>query len=164
MSTRVRRSGIAALLFIALASCSESATAPNSVLPDNSMTAKINNVEFRVLKSVFVTHQHGVLSIAAFDNTQRSIHLTMLAPVRPTTITVGPGEGGNSGMTMYGSQLWRTDVAGGTGTVTITSVTANQATGTFSFTGVPAPGTANKNGASGTMTVNGAFNVTYVQQ
>ena len=52
---------------------------------------------------------------------------------------------------------WITSLLGGTGSITVTSVSTAAATGSFSLTMVPRAGTA----ASGNRTVTGTFNVTF---
>ena len=52
---------------------------------------------------------------------------------------------------------WNTDLLGGTGTITIASVSNTAASGSFSVTMVPQAGTP----ASGNKTVTGSFNVTF---
>jgi len=58
-----------------------------------------------------------------------------------------------------GDAMWMTGTSGATGTVTVTSISAERITGTFSFTATAVPGTA----ATGTLVVtNGKFDVRFV--
>lgn len=69
----------------------------------------------------------------------------------------GSSVGFNASLTS-GTQQWVASVIGGSGTLTITTRTANRVAGTFSFTMVPVPGTS----TTGTRNVtNGQFDVTF---
>jgi hypothetical protein len=77
--------------------------------------------------------------------------------------TFGPGAvplstGANAILTSPSSQDWSaTHLYGGSGTITVTSLTSHSATGTFSFVMVPIGG-----GATGNRTVaQGMFSVTF---
>lgn len=76
------------------------------------------------------------------------------------TWTIGGGGnsvGFNASLTS-GTQQWVASVIGGSGTLTITTRTANRVAGTFSFTMVPVPGTS----TTGTRNItNGQFDVTF---
>lgn len=76
---------------------------------------------------------------------------------QPGTHTIGQSVGFNASLTS-GTQQWVASTSGGSGTLTITTRTANRAAGTFSFTMVPSPGSS----ATGTKQVtNGQFDVTW---
>jgi hypothetical protein len=55
------------------------------------------------------------------------------------------------------SGLWLTNLNGGSGSITLNSVSPTAAVGSFSVSMVPSPGS----GATGTRTVSGQFNVTF---
>lgn len=65
----------------------------------------------------------------------------------------------NAGIATYtkNGQGWGTGFAGGTGSVTVTTLTSNHVVGTFTFDAAPVSG-----GATGTVHVtNGVFNITF---
>ena len=93
--------------------------------------------------------------------TQPSPRLFRWPPRRPGTGTfpIGPfpiTNGANGLLTIGGSQLWAANAIQGSGTITVTTLSATGASGTFSFNLVAdAP-------ATGTKTItNGAFNITF---
>lgn len=131
------------------------ATAP--ALPIGTVVASIDGLEFLARRSVAATHAHGVLAIAALDDQNRTIHLTVISPGKEATVQVGSGEQ-NSAMTGYNSQHWSSNLSGGTGSVTITAYSVDHAEGTFVFSAVAVEGTT----ASGRRAVSGRFNVPFV--
>jgi hypothetical protein len=57
-----------------------------------------------------------------------------------------------------GSAAWAANITGGSGSITVDTVTASRVTGTFQFSAVPVSGS----GATGTMTVsNGKFALSF---
>jgi hypothetical protein len=79
------------------------------------------------------------------------------AVAKTGTTSVGLGSGTN-GTVQQNGRGWHAMLTNGSGSVTITTLTASGASGTFSFTMVPLPNT----GATGNRVVtNGAFNVTF---
>jgi len=68
----------------------------------------------------------------------------------------GQSVGFNANMTQ-GNQQWVAGIQGGSGTMTITTRTANRVAGTFSFTMVPSGGGT----GSPRQVTNGQFNVTF---
>lgn len=126
-------------------------------LPLGTVVASIDGLEFLARRSVAATHSYGVLAIAALDDQNRTIHLTMISPGKEATVPVGSGEQ-NSAMTGYNSQHWSSNLSGGTGSVTITAYSIDHAEGTFEFSAVAVKGTT----ASGRRAVSGRFNVRFV--
>jgi len=59
---------------------------------------------------------------------------------------------------MSGTQTWQTTVAGGSGTLVITTFSATSASGTFSFV---APAIASTGATASKTVTNGTFNVTF---
>lgn len=161
--SRVARFGVRdrryRVTMLAVASClmwaCRSSTEPP--LPVGTVVASIDGLEFLARRSVAATHAHGVLAIAALDDQNRTIHLTMISPGMPASVGVGSGEQ-NSAMTGYNTLHWRSNLNGGTGRVTITSYSTDHAEGTFEFTAVAVPGT----NASGQRRVTGRFSVGFV--
>lgn len=76
---------------------------------------------------------------------------------QPATHAIGQSIGFNASLTQ-GNAMWVASSQSGSGTLTITTRTANRAAGTFSFTMVPSPGSS----ATGTKQItNGQFDVTW---
>lgn len=102
---------------------------------------------------------NGILSIAGTDSSKIT---TLSFAITPTaagtgTYTLGPLNAANASIIVGNPAAgWQAGVGIGSGTVTITSLTASNAVGTFSFTLTAVPGT----GATGTKNVTeGVFNV-----
>jgi len=72
------------------------------------------------------------------------------------TQTIGPLSGLNATL-IQGSSGWSASLAQGSGSLVLTSVTNNSATGTFSFSMPPVAGSP----ATGTKNVSGSFNLTF---
>ncbi len=114
----------------------------------------------------FSTEAHGsfganALVIAGYDAGQAHwLGITVTGVTGPGTYSLASSDGGVAEFESLtqGSAQWVTGYNGGTGSVTINSVSATGASGTFSFTGAASPGTP----ATGTISVtNGKFNVTF---
>ncbi len=121
-----------------------------------AFTAVIDGQAWAPTTSTFaVSYSNGVLAMTGTDATGWTFGMAI-----PTS---GPGSvplstGANAILTSPSSQSWSaTHLDGGSGTITVTSLTSNSATGTFSFVLVPIAG-----GATGNRTVaQGTFNVTF---
>jgi len=120
------------------------------------LRAQVNGVDFLGADELYAQLAFGVLAIAARASDGRTIHITVVSKLVPETVQVGPGSP-NSAITAHGPSFWRSNVAGGSGTVTIKNISFFGADGTFTFTGVAVPNTE----ATGTRTVKGRFNVEY---
>jgi hypothetical protein len=78
--------------------------------------------------------------------------------IDPETRNVSPNAGGLAFPATSGTGAgWLTSVAGGTGTITVNTVSRTGASGSFSFTMVPTPNTP----ATGTRQMTGTFDVTF---
>lgn len=120
------------------------------------MRATINGTDFLGANELYAQHVNGILAIAARASDGRTIHITVLNKIRPDTVDIGFGSV-NSAMTGFGEASWRSNIAGGKGTVRITKADYFGAEGTFTFTGAAVPQT----GAKGARTVSGRFTVAY---
>jgi hypothetical protein len=124
------------------------------------MTAIIDNVTWRAVCLAVNTSVTGIISVAGGENTSASTGITIAIAVPRSvgTNTIGVLSPTNVLLTIGGSALWQASPAGGSGTVTVTTSTANSAAGTFSLSMTPQAGTA----ATGTKSVtNGTFSVTF---
>lgn len=154
-TTRVLSS--AALL--SLIACGGSSTAPGS--GSNScaapLSATVNGVAW-CSPLPQGTFQHSIVSIAGFDTGITSSIAFAVAATVPGTYSLAFGNN-TGGFATYvkNSQGWGSGLTGGTGSVTITTLTATHVIGTFVFDAVPSNG-----GATGTIHVtNGHFDLTF---
>jgi Family of unknown function (DUF6252) len=102
--------------------------------------------------------KNTIIAIAGIDNGLTTSVSLGFAASKPGTYSLGFGNSvaGNAIVTR-GGKSWGSSLQGGTGSVTLTTLTANHVAGTFSFTGVASGG-----GATGTTVVtNGKFDITF---
>lgn len=144
----------AALLFVALASAcgkSSSSTGPgNTTLTNGSFTAKVDGANFNAISAV-VSVSGTIASVGATNAAGQTIGFAWMGP-GPGTYTISQIAPHN-GIYVAGQAGWVASVVGGSGTITITTQTANRVAGTFSFTMIPSQGTTasgNKNITQGT--------------
>lgn len=100
----------------------------------------------------------SILSVAGLNTALTTSVSFAIATTAPGTYSVALGNviGGNA-IVVEGSKGWGSALAGGTGSVTLTTLTTHHVVGTFAFDAVPASG-----GATGTVHVtNGRFDVTF---
>ena len=124
-----------------------------------TITATIDGVAYSGIVRT-ATNQSGIFAIAAMnDQTNVGFGVGALAAVGTTSISAtSPTNALLTTTTGVPAVSWFASMSGGSGTLTISSINATGATGTFQFTLQPTPGT----GASGTRSVtNGSFTVTF---
>lgn len=141
------------------ASAGPSGTGGGPTVGRGTITAQIDGATFTGVATT-AANQSGIFAAAASNNGGTiTLGFGALATVGTTSIGVRSPTNANMVVISGGSvQSWAASTSGGTGTLTISSMTATGATGTFSFTMVPVPGS----GASGTKSVtNGTFTVTF---
>jgi hypothetical protein len=124
------------------------------------MTATIDGVAWRAVCLGVNTATAGVISFAGGEAvTQTTGTVIAFGATRGIgTTNVGILSPTNALLTVGGGALWGAALNNGSGTLTISTLTANNAQGTFSFTLTPQsgnPSTANK------VVTNGTFNVTF---
>lgn len=130
-------------------------------LPAGTVTARIDGSTWTSTAPVAVAYAGGILAVGA-SNTQLVTIGFAVAASAPGTYTIGPTSPTNALLTIgtANSQTWHASSAaqGSSGSITITSLSATGATGTFQFTMVP----DGLSGSTGTKTItNGAFNLTF---
>jgi hypothetical protein len=131
----------------------------NTVSGDGNITMTVNGGSWRSLKAIdHVTKGTSNFIGISSGNPPYTLILGIGSVTGPGTrnlnLTVGDGSSAIVSTTTGG---WGTAFTGGSGTVTITTFTANRIAGTFSFDAMPGSGAA-----SGTLQVrNGAFDLTY---
>jgi hypothetical protein len=147
----------AALLCAAFVACSDDdddGLGPGQT--NGTMTANIDGTAWNAGLTVAATYQSSTFGIGGTDGT-RQITIAVTNVTGTGTFDFGLGEDG-AAIIAQGTQSWTTTLTGGTGTLTISSINASGASGSFSFTAFPTPGS----GATGTSVVtNGTFNVTF---
>ena len=154
----------AVLLSAACGGGSDSSTGPNnnnngSITGDGNISATFNGTAWRSLKSGDRVSKTGQFYGLSSVNPPYAIVISIANVTAPGTFQLNLQAGGNgsSGIVSNSTGGWGTAFAGGTGTVTVTTLTASRIVGTFSFDAVPASGAA-----TGTLQVrNGTFDLTF---
>lgn len=138
-----------------LAACKSSA-GPSGGTTNAPMSATVDGVAWSS-PAASALYRNQIVSIAGIGGT-RSISVTVGLVTGAGTFSLGyPNQRAASGGTATAGFGWSSNLAGGTGTTTITTLTANRVVGTFSFDAVPAT-----QGATGTVRVtNGRFDITF---
>ncbi|MBL0939602.1 MAG: hypothetical protein IBJ03_11945 [Gemmatimonadaceae bacterium] len=145
---------VALVLVMACGSDKDSPTGPNG---SGSVTAMIDGAAFSADLAVQATRSGNLLSFGAVTSTSRQINFALPNVTGTGTVQLG---GGAPATVTYteGTRGWVTSLVGGSGSVNITTLTANRAAGTFSFTAIPSAST----GATGNKVVtNGTFDVKF---
>jgi hypothetical protein len=156
-----RKRLLAVALLAAIACGGDAATGVNnggSNLASEPLSAVINGVQWGSPLPAATYGKNSILSIAGLDAAlTASVSVAVIAPSTGTySLAYQNPNFATAGVSKV-SQGWSTGFAGGTGSVTITTLTANHVVGTFAFTAVPGSG-----GATGTIQVtNGKFDITF---
>jgi hypothetical protein len=168
------------ILLIVLSACSQSSTGAantskttSETLPSStaastapaggssgkgSISARIDGVQWSsIVTAAQYTNTGLIISGADNSNPPHALGLGVAAVAPGTYQITLPNPTANASWTV-GPSTWQASLIGGSGTVTITSLTSTGAAGTFSFTMVAVPNTA----ASGSKAItDGVFNVTF---
>ena len=172
---RSRAISFVAAILIGIAACggSDATTDPNGQNPgtgnpgtgtatNGTFTAQINGVTWNATGTVSVSRQSpafvGVIGTGLAGSTAYAVTFGLGNVTGPGTFSVNNLNPSGSSMIIGGQTGgWGSYFNGGTGTVTITTLTSNRITGTFSGDLVPGSGNA-----TGTLQVrNGNFTLTY---
>lgn len=147
------------LLAATFSACGGDSTGPEITIPspsNGSMTARVDGASWSALAVDAITSQGSapIISIAG-TNTQFTISMAWVDS-GPRTYTIGQAIGLNATL-IGGSSGWTAAGQQGSGSVTVTTRTAERVAGTFTYTMV-----ASGAGASGTRSVtNGAFDIRF---
>ncbi len=145
---------------LVLAACGDDPLSPDerdSQLPNGSMSARVDGDAWTATAALAVAYTGGILAFAGSDASQVTIGLGFI-PDGLKTYPIGPSEPTNGNLSLGSTQSWAASASMGSGTVTLTSFTANSASGTFMFVADPVAST----GATGTRSVTeGVFDVTF---
>lgn len=134
---------------------------PAAGATNGTLTAQINGTTWNATGTITVNRQQNFIGLAASGFAGSTAYAMVIGIGNAT----GPGShnlnvyagGDGSSITVGGATTgWGTAFQGGSGTITLTSLTNNRVVGTFSGTLIPSPAGA------GNMTVaNGSFDVTF---
>jgi hypothetical protein len=152
-------SALAVLLPVLLAACGSSGPTGPTPLANGTFTAKIDGSSFNATSAAVVPlgggGGGGGFSIGGGNTGGQTIGFAWVGGTG--TYPIGAGNA-TIGTHTYMGHTWSASSAQGSGSITVTSVTASHVTGTFSF--VLQPDAAS--GATGTRTVTaGSFDLTY---
>ncbi len=156
---RVALLSAAALLFAAACGGKDSSSITGS---NNSGTGSLSaTIDGKAWASPApsAVYQGTILSVAGLDlGLTASVSFATAGVSGTGTYSLSYGNQlAGSGIIVEGGKGWTSGMQGGTGTLTLTTFTANHVVGTFSFTGVASTG-----GATGTVQVtNGKFDITF---
>lgn len=137
---------------------------PTGGTANGSMTAQINGATWRSIGAITVSRQQqqniiGFAGTGSAGNTTYGVSIAISSATGPGTHNLNIFAGGDGSSLIIGSSAalgWATAAQGGSGTLTITSLTANRIVGTFSGTLIAAGHSA------GNLTVTGGtFDVTF---
>ena len=107
------------------------------------------------------TFFNGIVSLVGSDDVTNAAAAQVIGIATqasgPGTFPISLANGANGQLTIGGTQLWEANaVLGGSGTITLTILTATGTSGTFSFNLIAVPP------ATGTKTItNGVFNIAF---
>jgi hypothetical protein len=151
----------ASLVVFALNACGgdgPTGTNGNTNLGDGSMTANINGTAWRSTKAGDKGSHSGTIYAVVGLNGSYTIALGIAGLTAPGTVNLSLASGNGSNAIVSNTVGgWSTAFNGGSGTITVTTLTANRIAGTFSF---DAP--AGSGNSTGTLQVrNGQFDVTF---
>jgi len=141
---------------IATAACgggsSPTGPQPGSASP-GTMTAQVNGAAWTatVVKRAFFSS--GLLTVQGSDGSRIITIVVRTSTTGSFSLAVGNGLGHNALYTVVPACNWATGL-GGSGTVTISAISASNVSGTFSFTGI-----SNISGTAPATITNGQFNL-----
>jgi Family of unknown function (DUF6252) len=135
------RTAFPLLASLALTACGGSdSTGPGPA--SNTMTAQVDGAAWTAATRG-ATYVNGVLTITGTNAAQLLVTIGVSNVTGPGTFSLAGGnQNGALGNVINGAAIWASSLAGGSGTITVTSLTATAVTGTFSFTAVPATASA----------------------
>lgn len=162
-----RRVALTGALALALATACGGDKASTTTEPTGGTTGTVTNGTFRATINgtswsangavgVSRTTTNNIVAVAAVSPTY-TIAFGISQLTAPGTFSLNAGQLNLANVSAAAGQSWSTVAAGGTGSIVITTFTANRIAGTFSFTAAALSG-----GATGTISItNGSFDVTY---
>jgi hypothetical protein len=166
--TRVIQRSLAVAASFALVACGSDSTGPDDQGGgSSSMNATVGGTAFAPPALAIQGHfTDGVLTFAGSatsGGTTTVVTINLLGVDGPGTYELNPNFAGQFGMVTRTQGVstvstWTTTLSPGTGSLNLTTLTADRAAGSFQFTGQSAPGTQ----ATGQMTVSsGTFDIRF---
>jgi hypothetical protein len=137
-------------------------TGPTGNATNGSFRAVIGGANWSAIGQVTVTRQTNFIGIAGSGSAGSSFYAVVLSIGNATgagTHSFALAGGGDGSSLIIGNSAgigWGTAFNGGTGSVTITTLTANHIVGTFSGTAIPSSGTGGN-----LVVTNGTFDITF---
>ena len=124
-----------------------------------AITATIDGAAWSSSRASAAVYQGQILTFNGTDGTT-TVSLVVSPVTGPGTFTLSTlNNVASNGLVVRGSQGWTSYAPGGTGTLTVTTLTTTRATGTFEFVAMPGAGTAASVGAR--RVTAGRFDVTF---
>jgi hypothetical protein len=144
----MRRATIAPLLFALLTavSCGDDTPTDTEDEPSGPGTGSIGaqvNGQAWSASTRSATHVNGTLTITGTDAAQRTVLVGIANVTAPGTFQLAQGNpNGAIASVIEGAAIWSSSLSGGSGTLTVSVLTATRVAGSFTFTGVPATASA----------------------
>lgn len=152
----MRRIALLALACVMACGSDDEPTNPGGA-GGGTLTATVGGVAFSGSLAVQAVRTSSTITISGVSSSQQQLSINLLGVNSTGTVSIGAGSQ-NFAQFSQGTQTWVSSLVGGTGTLTLTTLTASRAAGTFSFTGIPSAST----GATGNKAVtNGTFDVSF---
>ncbi len=152
-----RRSVLLAATLAFAIGCSSDNSGPSG--QNGAMTAKIDGTSWSSTSAAVTQNASGgagtIIAVSGANTAGESIAFAFVT-TGPGTYPIDNASPTNAVLIEHGNS-WSASVIGGTGTITVTTLTATRIAGTFSFTGVAI---GNASPAQRSVT-NGVFDVTY---
>ncbi len=137
------RKGILGLLLIAAAACAggdDGGMGPGTNLPQGSLSARIDGTNWAASTALIAAWNGNIITISGTDGATQTLGFATVA-TGPGTFAIG-GPAGANALLAIGSTgaSWNAAVSRGSGSITISTLSATGATGTFSFVLAPNTG------------------------
>ncbi len=159
MYRTIRPVALTALLLSIAACGSDTGPSDPPDLPNGTMSARIDGSSWSATIAIFATYNNGILAIAGGDAVSGGTRTIGIGAqvTAPGTFPIG-GTNPANGLVTIGTSTWQAAAGIGSGSITITAISATGARGTFQFNALPVANTP----ATGTRAVTeGSFDVTF---
>ena len=145
------------LAWLSAPSCSDNSPTDTDDEPSGALSAQIDGQSWSATTRN-VTYVSGTVTVTGTDGSQRTVLVAAANVTAPGSFQLTQGNpNGAIASVIEGAAIWSSSVAGGTGTLTISVLTATRVKGSFTFTGLPATASA-----TGTRAVtSGQFDLAY---
>lgn len=149
---------LTAWIFVGVAACGDDTpTGPENVLPTNgTMTATVDGDSWTAVQIAAVNNS-GVVAISGSNTALLAVGFAFIGDTIGT-YPIGPSSSTSANVIDNLSTTWSANGFQGSGTVTVSSLSATGASGTFSYS---APLTSGSGTPATRVVTNGTFNVTF---